>query len=128
MNALGWYYEQYEKDYGRAVQLWEQADALGSPDAAMNLGVMHSQGLYPGRPADQASVPRGLMQTMLLGFALKFTGAKWGEGMIVVKACFCINQAERADQAFCQLCEITKVKQFSPPLTDSVSCSCFSLS
>ncbi|XP_041918997.1 protein sel-1 homolog 3 isoform X1 [Alosa sapidissima] len=53
MNALGWYYEQHEKDYGRAVQLWEQADALGSPDAAMNLGVMHSQGFYPGKPADQ---------------------------------------------------------------------------
>ncbi|XP_031429173.1 protein sel-1 homolog 3 [Clupea harengus] len=53
MNALGWYYEHYEKDYERAVELWEQADAGGSPDAAMNLGVMRSQGLYPGRPADQ---------------------------------------------------------------------------
>ncbi|XP_062408605.1 protein sel-1 homolog 3 [Sardina pilchardus] len=53
MNALAWYYEQHERDYERAVQLWEEADALGSPDAAMNLGVMHSQGFYPGKPADQ---------------------------------------------------------------------------
>ncbi|KAM4627603.1 protein sel-1 homolog 3 [Polymixia lowei] len=53
INALGWYYEQIEKDYERAVQLWEQADRHGSPDAAMNLGVMYSQGLYPGKAADQ---------------------------------------------------------------------------
>lgn len=53
MNALGWYYEQFEKDYESAVQLWEQADRHGSPDAAMNLGVMYSQGLYPGKAADQ---------------------------------------------------------------------------
>ena len=66
MNALGWYYEHYEKDYERAVELWEQADAGGSPDAAMNLGVMRSQGLYPGRPADQASVLSVLTLTELL--------------------------------------------------------------
>ncbi|XP_056138761.1 protein sel-1 homolog 3 [Lampris incognitus] len=54
INALGWYYEQFEKDYERAVQLWEQADLHGSPDAAMNLGVMYSQGLYPGKAADQS--------------------------------------------------------------------------
>ncbi|XP_068614297.1 protein sel-1 homolog 3-like [Brachionichthys hirsutus] len=53
MNALGWYYEQFERDYRRAAQLWEQADLLKSPDAALNLGVIHSQGLYPGKPADQ---------------------------------------------------------------------------
>lgn len=53
MNALGWYYEQLEGDYERAVQLWEQADLHGSSDAAMNLGVMYSQGLYPGKAADQ---------------------------------------------------------------------------
>ena len=56
MNALGWYYEQYEKDYEKAVQLWEQADLHGSPDAAMNLGVMYSQGLYPGKAEDQVSI------------------------------------------------------------------------
>ena len=53
LNALGWYYERFEKEYELAVQLWEQADAQGSPDAAMNLGVMYAQGLYPGQPADQ---------------------------------------------------------------------------
>lgn len=53
MNALAWYYEQYEKDYKQAVQLWEQADGLQSPDAALNLGVMYANGLYPGKAADQ---------------------------------------------------------------------------
>uniref|UniRef100_A0A8C1MD79 Si:dkey-24p1.6 n=1 Tax=Cyprinus carpio TaxID=7962 RepID=A0A8C1MD79_CYPCA len=53
ITALGWYYEQYEKDYKKAVHLWEEADAKGHPDAAMNLGVFYSQGLYPGQPADQ---------------------------------------------------------------------------
>ncbi|KAM9852871.1 protein sel-1 homolog 3 [Aulostomus maculatus] len=53
INALAWYYEQFEKDYERAVQLWEQADLLGNPDAALNLGVFYSRGLYPGKDADQ---------------------------------------------------------------------------
>lgn len=53
INAIAWYYEHFEKDYAQAVQLWEQADLLECPDAALNLGVMYSQGLYPGRPADQ---------------------------------------------------------------------------
>ncbi|XP_056466678.1 protein sel-1 homolog 3 [Gadus chalcogrammus] len=52
-NALAWYYEQFERDYKRAVELWEEADLLGSPDAAMNLGVMYSQGHYPGKPANK---------------------------------------------------------------------------
>lgn len=53
MNALAWYYEQFEKDYQQAVQLWEKADFFGSPDAPLNLGVLHSQGLYPGKPPNQ---------------------------------------------------------------------------
>lgn len=53
INALGWYYEQYEEDYERAVQLWEQADLLGSPEAALNLGVMYSRGLYPGKHSSE---------------------------------------------------------------------------
>uniref|UniRef100_A0A3B5LD96 Uncharacterized protein n=1 Tax=Xiphophorus couchianus TaxID=32473 RepID=A0A3B5LD96_9TELE len=53
VNALAWYYEQFEKDYQQAVALWEEADLLGSPDAPLNLGVLYSQGLYPGKPADQ---------------------------------------------------------------------------
>ncbi|XP_068441517.1 protein sel-1 homolog 3 [Clinocottus analis] len=53
INALAWYYEHFEQDYVQAVQLWEQADLLESSDAAFNLGVMYSQGLYPGKAADQ---------------------------------------------------------------------------
>ncbi|XP_034557622.1 protein sel-1 homolog 3 [Notolabrus celidotus] len=53
INALAWYYEQHEKDYEKAVKLWEQADLLKSPDAALNLGVVYSQGLYPGKAADK---------------------------------------------------------------------------
>lgn len=55
INALAWYYEKFNQDYEQAVKLWEQADELGSPDAALNLAVMHSQGLYPGKAADQVS-------------------------------------------------------------------------
>lgn len=36
--------------------MWEQADLLESPDAALNLAVVHSQGLYPGKAADQVSL------------------------------------------------------------------------
>ncbi|XP_060753754.1 protein sel-1 homolog 3 isoform X2 [Neoarius graeffei] len=53
ITALGWYYEQFEKNYEQAVELWELADQLENPDAAMNLGVLHSQGLYPGQPPDK---------------------------------------------------------------------------
>lgn len=53
INALAWYHEQFKHDYKQAVELWEQADLLQSPDAAFNLGVVYSQGLYPGKAADQ---------------------------------------------------------------------------
>ena len=55
ISALAWYYEQFEQDYNTAVQLWEQADLLKCPEAALNLGVVHSLGLYPGKAADQVS-------------------------------------------------------------------------
>lgn len=61
INALAWYYEQFQQDYGRAVELWERADALLSPDAALNLGIVHSQGLYPGKAADQVRPPPPLL-------------------------------------------------------------------
>lgn len=57
INALAWYYEQFQQDYRRAVELWERADLLLSPDAALNLGIVHSQGLYPGKAADQVRPP-----------------------------------------------------------------------
>lgn len=53
ISALAWYYERLELNYEKAVELWEQADALESPDAALNLGIVYSLGLYPQRPADQ---------------------------------------------------------------------------
>ncbi|XP_029373460.1 protein sel-1 homolog 3 isoform X2 [Echeneis naucrates] len=53
ISALAWYYERFEQDYRQAVQLWEQADLLESPEAALNLGVMYSEGLYPGKAADK---------------------------------------------------------------------------
>ena len=53
ITALGWYFEQYEGDYKRAVELWEWADSLGCGEAAVNLGILLSQGLYPGEPANK---------------------------------------------------------------------------
>lgn len=61
ITALGWYYEQFEKNYERAAELWEQADQLGNPDAAMNLGVLHSQGLYPGQQPDKVCLCKHLL-------------------------------------------------------------------
>lgn len=65
ITALAWYYEQYEHDYRKAVQLWEKADLLGCPDAALNLGVIHSLGLFPGKPASQVSSTVKLIWTSL---------------------------------------------------------------
>ncbi|XP_061073993.1 protein sel-1 homolog 3 [Conger conger] len=53
ITALGWYFEKFEGDYQRAVDLWERADSLGCGEAAVNLGTLHSQGLYPRKPASQ---------------------------------------------------------------------------
>ncbi|XP_033833363.2 protein sel-1 homolog 3 [Periophthalmus magnuspinnatus] len=53
LSALGWYYERYEKNYVKAVELWERADLLESPDAAMNLGAMYLQGNYPNKPPNE---------------------------------------------------------------------------
>lgn len=63
INALAWYYEQYEKDYEQAVLLWEQADILQNPDAPLNLGVMYSNGLYPRKAADQVSSNQPVVPT-----------------------------------------------------------------
>ncbi|KAI5099354.1 protein sel-1-like 3 isoform X1, partial [Silurus meridionalis] len=67
ITALGWYYEQFEKNYERAVELWEQADQLENPDAAMNLGVLYSQGLYPGQPADKVKAYRYFLKSAQRG-------------------------------------------------------------
>ncbi|XP_049323398.1 protein sel-1 homolog 3 [Astyanax mexicanus] len=67
ITALGWYYEQYERNYKRAAELWEQADHLGNPDAAMNLGVLHSQGLYPGQAADKVKAYKYFLKSAQRG-------------------------------------------------------------
>ncbi|KAF3847512.1 hypothetical protein F7725_020540 [Dissostichus mawsoni] len=77
INALAWYYEKFNQDYEQAVKLWEQADEFGSPDAALNLAVMHSQGLYPGKAADQREGTSGeqfnSLATGPLGYQAKST-------------------------------------------------------
>ncbi|KAJ3590927.1 hypothetical protein NHX12_008875 [Muraenolepis orangiensis] len=78
-SALAWYYEQFERDYKRAVELWEEADLLGSPDAAMNLGVMHSQGKYPGKPVDQFMAYKCYLKSAQRGHV---TGAVLLSGML----------------------------------------------
>nr|DBA32192.1 TPA: hypothetical protein GDO54_000002 [Pyxicephalus adspersus] len=50
LNSLGWYYEQYEKNYQKAVEFWEKADKLGNKEAPFNLGILYYHGLYPGKP------------------------------------------------------------------------------
>ncbi|XP_060744418.1 protein sel-1 homolog 3 [Tachysurus vachellii] len=67
ITALGWYYEQFEKNYERAVELWEQADQLENPDAAMNLGVLYSQGLYPGQGPDKVKAYKYFLKSAQRG-------------------------------------------------------------
>ncbi|XP_031719436.1 protein sel-1 homolog 3 [Anarrhichthys ocellatus] len=82
ISALAWYYEHFEQDYEQAVQLWERADLLESSDAALNLGVMYSQGLYPGKAADQCtayryyrkSAERGHIRAAILLASIWITG------------------------------------------------------
>ncbi|ETE61466.1 Protein sel-1-like 3 [Ophiophagus hannah] len=35
-------------DYAKAAKYWLKAEAMGSPEATFNLGVLHLDGLYPG--------------------------------------------------------------------------------
>uniref|UniRef100_UPI00358FA452 protein sel-1 homolog 3 isoform X2 n=1 Tax=Myxine glutinosa TaxID=7769 RepID=UPI00358FA452 len=46
-NALGWYEFEMQGQAKRAVQHWDQADAMGSPDGAYNLGSLHESGAHP---------------------------------------------------------------------------------
>ncbi|XP_066533515.1 protein sel-1 homolog 3 [Hoplias malabaricus] len=67
ITALGWYYEQYERNYERAVELWEKADLMENPDAAMNLGVLYLQGLYPGQPANKVKAYKYFLKSAQRG-------------------------------------------------------------
>ncbi|XP_071989725.1 protein sel-1 homolog 3-like [Engystomops pustulosus] len=55
LNSLGWYYEQYEKDYQKAVEYWERADELGNPEAPFNLGILNFYGLILGKPQNHSA-------------------------------------------------------------------------
>ncbi|XP_058049194.1 protein sel-1 homolog 3 isoform X2 [Ahaetulla prasina] len=48
VNGLGWYYHNFKRDYAKAAKYWLKAEAMGSPEASFNLGVLHLDGLYPG--------------------------------------------------------------------------------
>uniref|UniRef100_A0A670ZAB8 SEL1L family member 3 n=1 Tax=Pseudonaja textilis TaxID=8673 RepID=A0A670ZAB8_PSETE len=48
VNGLGWYYHTFKRDYAKAAKYWLKAEAMGSPEATFNLGVLHLDGLYPG--------------------------------------------------------------------------------
>ncbi|XP_015280507.1 PREDICTED: protein sel-1 homolog 3, partial [Gekko japonicus] len=50
MNGLGWYYHHFRKDYAKATKYWLKAEAMGSPDASFNLGVLYLDGVYPEAP------------------------------------------------------------------------------
>ncbi|KAF5899369.1 protein sel-1 3-like, partial [Clarias magur] len=67
ITALGWYHEQFEQNYERAAELWEQADQLENPDAAMNLGVLHLQGLYPGQQPDKVKAYKYFLKSAQRG-------------------------------------------------------------
>ncbi|KAM4697298.1 protein sel-1 homolog 3-like [Discoglossus pictus] len=67
INSLGWYYEHYKQDYQKAVEFWERADRLGNPEAPYNLGIMHSSGLYPGKPKNHSAAYRHYLRSAFRG-------------------------------------------------------------
>lgn len=55
LNTLGWYYSVKEVNLTKAVEYFDRSDALGSPDAAYNLGHLYHTGQHPdGRDLKQA--------------------------------------------------------------------------
>ncbi|CAK8696804.1 protein sel-1 homolog 3-like isoform X2 [Clavelina lepadiformis] len=52
LNTLGWYYSTKEVNMTKAMEYFEQADKLGSVDAAYNIGHMYHTGKYPGKKRD----------------------------------------------------------------------------
>ncbi|XP_039217465.1 protein sel-1 homolog 3 isoform X2 [Crotalus tigris] len=59
VNGLGWYYHNFEKDFVKAAKFWLEAEALGSPDASFNLGVLHLDGVYPGATGRNRNMAAG---------------------------------------------------------------------
>uniref|UniRef100_A0ABM5GHS8 Protein sel-1 homolog 3 n=1 Tax=Pogona vitticeps TaxID=103695 RepID=A0ABM5GHS8_9SAUR len=56
VNGLGWYYHNFKKDYAKAAKYWLEAEAMGSPEASFNLGVLYLDGVYPGLTARNNTV------------------------------------------------------------------------
>merc|ERR1739838_522460 len=55
LNTLGWFYSVKEVNFTKAVEYFERSDALGSPDAAYNLGHLYHTGQHTdGRDLKQA--------------------------------------------------------------------------
>lgn len=55
LHALGWHALTYEKNVQKAVEYYEQAHKLGSPDATYNLGIMYLSGRYPNKSKDEVT-------------------------------------------------------------------------
>ncbi|XP_056409714.1 protein sel-1 homolog 3-like, partial [Hyla sarda] len=83
LNSLGWYYEQYEKDYHKAVEYWEKADELGNPEAPFNLGILHYHGLIPGQPKNHSAAYFYYLRSALRGHvdAAVHLSSFWIEGL-----------------------------------------------
>ncbi|XP_075054492.1 protein sel-1 homolog 3-like [Mixophyes fleayi] len=83
LNSLGWYYEQFERDYRKAVEFWERADALGNSEAPFNLGILHYHGLYPGSAQNHSAAYRYYLKSAHRGHidAAVHLSAYWIRGL-----------------------------------------------
>ncbi|XP_073404518.1 protein sel-1 homolog 3-like isoform X1 [Dendrobates tinctorius] len=83
LNSLGWYYEQFEKDYEKAVEFWERADKLGNPEAPFNLGILNYYGLIPGKPQNHSAAYYYYLCSALRGHidAAVHLSTFWTEGL-----------------------------------------------
>lgn len=50
VNGMGWYYSTFMADTKTAVKYFEKAAKNGSKDGVFNLGLVHLNGDYPGKP------------------------------------------------------------------------------
>ncbi|XP_078512390.1 protein sel-1 homolog 3-like [Lissotriton helveticus] len=83
INSLGWYYERYEKDEARAAEFWHKADDLGDKEAPFNLGILYSQGHYPGKPKDEFAAYRYFWKSATRGHidAAVHLSIYWSQGI-----------------------------------------------
>ncbi|KAM4047660.1 protein sel-1 homolog 3-like [Anomaloglossus baeobatrachus] len=83
LNSLGWYYEQYEKDYEKAVEFWQRADELGNPEAPFNLGILNYFGLIPGKPQNHSAAYYYYLRSAFRGHidAAVHLSSFWIEGL-----------------------------------------------